>query len=68
VWGGCLCRILSPGRLRKLVLWVGGASAGTLTALRAGNDYVLTTPSGTIRLIDYYIGLNQIEAIQTEQP
>jgi 3-isopropylmalate/(R)-2-methylmalate dehydratase small subunit len=50
------------------VLWIGGYGPADLTPLRAGSDYVLVTPTGSIRVLDYYSGQNQIESIQTELP
>lgn len=50
------------------VLWIGGYGPADLMALRAGVDYVLVTPTGSIRVSNYYSGQNQIEAIQTELP
>ncbi len=48
------------------VLWLGGQQAANLSALRAGDDYLLLLPSATIRIEGFYTGSNQIEAIQTE--
>ncbi|MCA9684618.1 MAG: hypothetical protein KC457_20705, partial [Myxococcales bacterium] len=48
------------------VLWIGGYSPESLSALRAGDDYVLILPDATIRIVGYYTGINQIESIQTE--
>lgn len=50
------------------VLWIGGYGPADLTPLRAGSDYVLVTPSGSIRVLNYYSAQNQIESIQTELP
>jgi Ca2+-binding RTX toxin-like protein len=50
------------------VLWIGGYGPADLMPLHAGPDYVLVTPTGSIRILNYYSGLNQIEFIQTELP
>jgi Ca2+-binding RTX toxin-like protein len=60
--------IIDAEDLGNDVLWIGGYGPADLMPLRAGLDYVLVTPTGSIRVLNYYSGLNQIEAIQTELP
>ena len=44
------------------VLWIGGYAPADLSALRAGSDYILMTPTGSIRLVGYYSGVQSDRA------